>query len=150
MNTPRRAAINLAAIVPDLPDVVMPNGVTTRMVPFTAQAYEQYRYIQLLTRRQMEGDEIDNEEYLDCVDDVLRVVLPDATSDDLGAFGTRLDIKLMVLMAAAGSVEETLNYINEFQRTITEGKANTLPPSILSTMSAASSSDTAVPLDKTS
>lgn len=150
MSSSRRAALNLAAIVPDLPDVVLPNGKTTRMVSFTAHSYEQYRYIQLLTRRQMEGEEIDNEEYMDCVDDVLQAVLPDATRDDLAAFGARLDLKLMVLMAAAGSVEETINAINELQRTVSEGKANTLPPSILSTISAASSSDTPVPLDKTS
>jgi hypothetical protein len=149
MTGTRRAAINLAAIVPDLPDVVMPNGKTTRMVPFTAQAYEQYRYVQLLTRRQMEGEEIDNDEYQDCVDDILRVVLPDASRDDLAAFGTRLDLKLMVLMAASGSVEETLKSIEEFQKGIAEGKVNTLPPSILSTMSVASSSDTPEVLDKT-
>lgn len=151
MTGTRRAAINLAAIVPDMPDVVMPNGKTTRMAPFTAQAYEQYRYVQLLTRRQMEGEEIDNDEYQDCVDDILRAVLPEATRDDLAAFGMRLDLKLMVLMAAAGNVEDTLRAIEEFQRSTTaEGKVSTLPPSILSTMSAASSSVTPEPSDKTS
>lgn len=149
MPTPsRRAPLNLAALVPELPAVILPNGKEVQMVPFTAEAYEKFRFVQQLTRELIAGDEVDEEEYYDLIDMVVKAVLPSATPDDLASLGARVELKMSIITAASGKVDEVLKALDD-ARPKSEGNGEALPPSTQSTISAASSLDTPELLDKT-
>lgn len=149
MPTPsRRAPLNLAALVPELPAVILPNGKEVQMVPFTAEAYEKFRLVQQLTRELMQGETIDEEEYFDLIDSVVKAVLPSATPDDIASLGARVELKMSVITAASGKVDEVLQALDDV-RPKSEGNEEALPRSTQSTTSAALSLDTPEPLDKT-
>lgn len=144
----RRAPLNLAALVPELPAVILPNGKEVQMVPFTAEAYEKFRFIQQMTKLIMDGEAVDEEEYYDLLDSVVQLVLPSASADDLASLGARMELKMSIVTAASGKVDEVLKALNDVTQK-SEGNEEALLASIQPTMSAAPSPDTPELLDKT-
>lgn len=149
MPTPsRRAPLNLAALVPELPAVILPNGKEVQMVPFTAEAYEKFRLVQNMTRALMDGENISEMDYYDLLDELVKLVLPAATPDDLASLGARMELKMSIVTAASGKVDEVLEALSAATGK-PEGNGEALPPSIQSMTSAAPSPATRKHLDKT-
>ena len=107
MSTVRRVPLNLAELVPELPPVILPNKKEVSMSPLTARGYELF----LAVQRAMRGEEDIGMAFVEKVDELLAIVLPTATPDDLASFGVRHDLKLGVILAAAGAVDEALGAI---------------------------------------
>lgn len=105
----RRGPLNLAELVPELPEVVLPSKNVVQVVPFTAASYEKYRLLQKMTVAGMQQTaSFDEDKYLDLLNEVLCLVIPSATPDDLASFGDRVELKLSVLAIAAGRVDEVV------------------------------------------
>lgn len=107
MSAVRRAPLNLAELVPALPPVILPNRKEVEMSPLTARGYELF----LAVQRGIRGEEDMGMEFVAKVDELLAIVLPTATKDDLASFGVRHDLKLGVILAAAGAVDDALEAI---------------------------------------
>lgn len=123
MTGTRRGPLRLADLVPALPMVELLNGKEIQLAPLTARGYELFLSIQETMRGAEMG--LDTDDALDMVkkiDEVLGSVLPTATPDDLASFGVRTDMKLSVIMSAAGAVDEVLASLG--QETNTESSGN--------------------------
>jgi hypothetical protein len=107
MSSVRRAPLNLAELVPALPAVTLPNGIEVQMAPLTARGYELFLAIQ----RAMGGEGDIDFAFVEKLDEVLAIVLPTATPDDLASLGVRHDLKLAVILSAAGAVDSALDAI---------------------------------------
>jgi hypothetical protein len=135
---PRPAPLNLAALAPALPPVILPNGREVAVRPMTARAYELYRELTGYTAAFQRGEDVDEGAYLDLVDECLALVLPDATPDDLASLGVRIEFKMAPILMAAGRVDEVMRAMAA-QDAGTEGNGETLPGLPHDTTSAASS-----------
>jgi hypothetical protein len=129
-------AINLAAMLAPLPPVRFPTGAECQVRPFTAEAYELFR----LLRDKMQGlvngtDEADDAELQALADRLLRLVVPEATPDDVASLGDRFDAKLVPIMVASGRVEDVLSALTD-TGAVTEGKGRRSPRSNGDTSSA--------------
>lgn len=109
MSAVRRAPLNLAELVPPLPQVTLPNGKEYQIAPLTARGYELF----LAVQRAMHGEEDIGFEFVAKVDELLAIVIPAATPDDLASFGVRHDLKLAVIMTASGAVDNVLEAIKD-------------------------------------
>jgi len=105
--------MNLASLMPALPPVIIPNGSTHQMVPLTARGYELFKELRQYQDASNNGERVDELAYLDVVDELLALVLPTASPDDLASFGFRMELKLGPILAAAGRVDDVLNAIAE-------------------------------------
>lgn len=134
----RLAPLNLAAMIPALPEVILPNGKTVQLAPLTAESYKKFVQIQNEMRDAMEdgASTVDEGIFSSTVDDIFAAVLPGATPDDLASVGVRLEIKLSVIFAAAGAVDATLQRLEEVTP-VPEGKAKAPPRSRRETKSVA-------------
>lgn len=117
MTTPRPgslrpAPLNLAALVPTLPTVILPNGKEVQLKALTAEGYELYRQMRILTQQVQHGEAVDEEAYIATIDRLLAAVLPDADADDLASFGVRYELKMAPILAAAGRVDEVLTALS--------------------------------------
>jgi hypothetical protein len=122
MTGTRRGPLKLADLVPALPMVELLNGKEIQLVPLTARGYELFLSIQEAMRGVEMG--LDTDDAVDMVkkiDEVLGIVLPTATPDDLASFGVRTDIKLGVIMSAAGAVDEVLSSLRAETNTDSSG-----------------------------
>lgn len=144
---PRPAPLNLAALAPALPSVILPNGREIAVRPMTARAYELYREMSGYTAAFQKGEDVDETLYLDLVDECLALVMPDATPDDLASLGVRVEFKMAPILMAAGRVDEVMRAMAEQEETV--GNGETLRDSRRDTILAASSPDTPKPLGKT-
>lgn len=109
MSSVRRAPLNLAELVPALPPVILPNHKEVKMSPLTARGYELFLSVQ----RALRGEEGMDESFVEMVDELLAIVLPTASRDDLASFGVRHDLKLGVILAAAGAVDDALTAMKQ-------------------------------------
>lgn len=146
---PRSAPLNLAALVPALPAVVLPNGVERQLHPLSAQAYEMYRQLSSMTTQFQAGESVNEDDYMDLIDAILARVLPDATPDDLASFGVRVELKMAPILAAAGRVDEVVRAMQALETSAAGNEAALLPEWNPDTTSAAPSPDIATPSDKT-
>lgn len=144
---PRPAPLNLAALAPALPSVILPNGREIAVRPMTARAYELYREMSGYTAAFQKGEDVDETLYLDLVDECLALVMPDATPDDLASLGVRVEFKMAPILMAAGRVDEVMRAMAAQEETV--GNGETLRDSRRDTILAASSPDTPKPLGKT-
>jgi hypothetical protein len=126
--------LNLAALVPTLPSVIIPNGKELQLRPLTAEGYELYRQMRQLTAQVQNGGEVDEDAYVNVIDRLLGVVLPDATDDDLASFGVRYELKMAPILAAAGRVDEV---VSALASAAPEGNEVAQPDSLPDTISAA-------------
>lgn len=90
---------------------------------------------------------VDEQLFTVVIDELLALVLPDATPDDLASLGDRYELKMAPILAAAGRVDEVLASFSAKEEA--EGNGDALSDLNQSTTSVAPSSDTAKPLDKT-
>lgn len=107
-------AINLADLLAPLPPVRFPTGAERAVRPFTAEAYELFRSL----REQMTGlvagrVEADDDALHALADRLLRLVVPDASADDIASLGERFDAKLVPIMIAAGRVDDVIAAVHE-------------------------------------
>lgn len=79
------------------------------MAPFTARGYELFLSVQ----RAMNGEEDMGFDFIGKIDELLAIVLPSSTPDDRASFGIRHDLKLAVILAASGAVDEALSAIKD-------------------------------------
>lgn len=145
MTTPRPGSLrptplNLAALVPTLPPVILPNGKEVQLKALTAEGYELYRQMRLMTQQVQHGEAVDEEAYIATIDRLLAAVLPDADADDLASFGVRYELKMAPILAAAGRVDEVLTALSSAGNT--EGNGEALQGSMPVTTSAAPSRGT--------
>jgi hypothetical protein len=138
--------MNLASLLPALPPVIIPNGTTHQIMPLTARGYELFKEVRQYQAAANNGELVDDSAYLDIVDELLALVLPTATPDDLASFGFRIEIKLGPILAAAGRVDDVLNAIAEAEA---DPNREALPDPSPAMGSVAPSPDTPRPLGAT-
>lgn len=143
----RSKALNLASLVPPLPLVTLPNGKEVQLRHLSAKGYELYREMQSLITDVQQERPVDEQLFTVVIDELLALVLPDATPDDLASLGDRYELKMAPILAAAGRVDEVLASFSAKEEA--EGNGDALSDLNQSTTSVAPSSDTAKPLDKT-
>lgn len=143
----RPKSLNLASLVPPLPPVTLPNGKEVQIVHLSAKGYEMYREMQTMILDLQAGFEIDETHHINLIDNLLALVLPDATPDDLASLGARVELKMAPILVAAGRVDEVLEAL-EANSGGSQGNGEALSGSPLSTISVAPSPDTVVPLAK--
>jgi hypothetical protein len=146
--SPRRGGkeLNLALLMPALPPVILPSGTTHQIMPLTARGYEMFKTLREMQRQYEQTNVLDEAVYLQVIDDLLALVLPTATPDDLASLGFRVEVKLAPILAAAGRVDDVLLALEESE-SAPNGEALSVP--LQSTESAAPSPTTHAPLDKT-
>lgn len=137
----RPAPLNLAALVPTLPSVILPNQKEVQLHALTAEGYELYRQMRGLTQQVQNGEDVDEDAYMGVIDRLLALVLPDATPDDLASFGVRFELKMAPILAAAGRVDEVIATLNAAEKA-SEGNGVAQPDSSPDTISAAPSRGT--------
>lgn len=137
-NARRPAPLNIAAMIPALPEVICPNGAAVQLAPLTADAYQKFLQIQSDMRDGLDdgADSVDETAFVAMVDDVLRAVLPGASGDAVASFGARLDAKLTVIFTAAGAVDDTLRRLSD-AAPVPEGNGKASPRSRRETRSVA-------------
>lgn len=143
----RPKSLNLASLVPPLPPVTLPNGKEVQIAHLSAKGYEMYREMQTMILDLQAGRDINEDAYITLIDNLLAIVLPDASPDDLASIGARVELKMAPILAAAGRVDEVLEALESAAGAL-KGNAEALPDSQLSMISVAPSPDTAVPLVK--
>lgn len=100
--------MNLAAMVPTLPMVRLLNGHEVQLMPFTAEGYELWSELRALVVDSENGEEVDSLYVEALADRLLQMVLPDATKDELAAFGSRLEAKMAPILGAAGQIDTVM------------------------------------------
>lgn len=108
---PKTAPLNLAALVAPLPPIVLPNGTEHQCV-FTAHAATQYKEIRRMLAALHANEAIDEIEAENLIDECVQLVLPTASADDLASLGMRVELKLTILAAASGRVDEVMHALH--------------------------------------
>ena len=117
--------LNLAALVPSLPPVKFPTGHVVPMVPFTARAYELWRGIMRdINAASDDSASVNEDDFSSRVDELVALVVPEATPDDLASLGARLEPKLAVVSAAAGAADEVVAALLEAEPKGEESEGN--------------------------
>jgi hypothetical protein len=133
--------MNLQQMVPRLPKVRLVSGREVQLMHFTAEGYEMWTELRALVADSESGIEVDTIHVEELTDQLLRKVLPDATPDDLAAFGSRLEAKMAPIMAAAGQVDAVMAALEALDEGNGE-MGQSKPPSDPPTKSAPQSSGT--------
>lgn len=108
---PKTAPLNLAALVAPLPPVVLPDGSEHQLV-YTAKVAERYKPIRHLIAAVMRGEEIDELSAEDDIDECIALTIPTASPDQLASLGARVGVKLSILAAASGRVDEVMHVLH--------------------------------------
>lgn len=131
------APLNLAALVAPLPPVILPNGAEHKLV-YTAAVAEVYKRIRRMQAEAERGDPVDDELAEDLIDQCIALAMPSASPDDLASLGVRIEVKLTILAAAAGAVDEVMHALeamNQSGKATADEGAPLSPPSTTSAQS---------------